>query len=73
MSLGDDVRKYVQRKFGEYEGGPITISHAYLRYTLTQFTTEWLNTHETKVGKTYIRPSIQIDYGEQEEQDAEKN
>jgi hypothetical protein len=48
MSLGDDVRAYVRRKFGEHEAGQIVISHESLRYLIADFTIAWLNIREAE-------------------------
>jgi ABC-type Zn uptake system ZnuABC Zn-binding protein ZnuA len=40
MSLGDEARAYVRRKFGECERGQLILTHEDLRYLLTQFTSE---------------------------------
>ena len=48
QSLGEAVREYVRRKFGEYEARQIILTHESLRYIIANFTVEWLNIQEAK-------------------------
>jgi len=48
QNLGDAVREYVQRKFGEYEAGQLVLSHESLRYVIASFTIEWITTHPAR-------------------------
>lgn len=46
MSLGDDVRAYVTRKFGEHEAGYLMLKHDSLRHVIADFVIGWINTRE---------------------------
>lgn len=46
MSLGDDVRAYVTRKFGEHEAGYLMLKHDSLRHVIADFAIGWINTRE---------------------------